>query len=144
MYILSNDLILSFGSDHPAKLLACSQVLRVASHEFAAMFTNNFAEGQTLSHLTPKDVKLAEDDPESMRIVISVLHHRNCHVPLSLDMDRILSIARLANEYDLSAALRWPQPAGSNHYTGWLGNLRHPLNHCLHVELASRVPETYH
>lgn len=70
------------------------------------MFTNNFAEGQTLSHLTPKEVELAEDDPESMRIVISVLHHRNCDVPLSWDMDRILSIARLADEYDLSAAVK--------------------------------------
>ena len=97
MNIPSNDLIISFGSNHPAKLLACSQVLSVASHVFAAMFSNNFAEGQTLSHLTPKEMELAEDDPESMRIVISVLHHRNCDIPLSLDMDRILSIARVAD-----------------------------------------------
>jgi hypothetical protein len=131
MNIPPNDLILSFGSDQRAKLPASSQVLSVASHVFAAMFSNNFAEGQTLFHLTPKEVELAEDDPESMCVIISILHHRNCDVPLSLDIDRILSIATVADKYDLSAALRWAA-------TCWFRSCtRNSLGICVTLSIAA-------
>jgi hypothetical protein len=110
------DVVLVVGPQN-VRLRIQSQVLRCASKVFSAMFGPTWSEGQGLSNEYPREVRLVEDDADALRIICSVMHHRNDDVPQSPTPKEVLQIAIEADKYDLNIALKyvraqWLKPSG--------------------------------
>ncbi|RTE80543.1 hypothetical protein BHE90_004944 [Fusarium euwallaceae] len=63
-----------------------------------------------------------EDDAHAMRLICSVIHHRNTNIPDTLTASGVLQIAVEADKYDLSVALKyarahWLKPKGDEDLT---------------------------
>ncbi|KAM7200741.1 hypothetical protein V8F33_003672 [Rhypophila sp. PSN 637] len=103
------DIILVVGGgtkETPSRLRVHSRFLAAASPVFTAMFSPNWAEGQGLSSVCPKEIELPEDSPKAMDTICCVLHHQNDRVPESMDSDDLFNIAVHADKYDLIRALK--------------------------------------
>jgi len=87
------------------RLRVHSLLLQSASKVFNAMFGPNWSEGQGLSEESRRSICLEEDDPEALRIICCVIHHRNDVVSLTLPPKQVLQIAIAADKYDLAVAL---------------------------------------
>ncbi|KAJ4176133.1 hypothetical protein NW767_015549 [Fusarium falciforme] len=115
------DVILVVG-EQKTQLRVYSQCLRSASKVFNVMFGRNWSEGQGISSQSPRDVTLVEDDAHAMRLICSVIHHRNADIPDTLTAREVLQIAVEADKYDLSVALKyareqWLKPNGDEDMT---------------------------
>lgn len=103
------DVILVVGPEPPKRLRVSSACLSKASSTFRAMFSGRFAEGQTLSSFSPEHISLPDDNAETMRILLGIVHNQNPAFPLALDpATTMLQIARLADKYDLASAASSP------------------------------------
>lgn len=81
------------------------------------MFGPRWSEGKGLSGVSPKEVRLEEDDASALRTICCIFHHRNDTVPDILPPEVVLQIAIEADKYDLTVALKyvwlvWLQPRG--------------------------------
>ena len=115
------DVVLLVG-EQKIRLRVYSQCLRSASEVFNAMFGRHWSEGQGISSQSPRDVPLVEDDAHAMRLICSVIHHRNADIPDTLTAKEVLQIAVEADKYDLSVALKyaraqWLKPKGDEDMT---------------------------
>ena len=76
-----------------------SKVLSLASPVFSALFSPRFAEGQPTQN-KPTRIKLYDDDPESMRFMCAILHHKSTRLS-AMAMKRIEMLAVLTDKYDV-------------------------------------------
>ena len=110
------DVVLVVGPQN-VRLKIQSQVLRCASKVFSAMLGPTWSKDQGVSTGSPREIRLAEDDADALRIICCVVHHRNDDVPLSPTPKEVLQIAIEADKYDLNIALKyvraqWLKPRG--------------------------------
>lgn len=106
----TGDIILVVGppEDKQLRLKVSSILLRSASKVFDAMFSPPWIESsRTLSHDSPQDIELPEDDSEAMKAICYAVHHRPDMIPL-VDMSgkQILQAVRTIDKYDLSTAMQ--------------------------------------
>lgn len=101
----NGDVIFLVG-DEKRRFRVSSSVLTSTSTVFKKMFGPDFLEGQTLQKYKHVEVPLPEDDPESMLIILYVLHWRNSSVPVTLPSKQIRSIAILSDKYDLNIPMK--------------------------------------
>lgn len=73
------------------------------------MFRPHFLEGRELKATTrgPVEILLPDDDPEALTMICQVAHLRNDDVPGHINLPVLLQVARLADKYDCSEALRY-------------------------------------
>lgn len=57
------------------RFLVSSNVLRLTSRYFESLFSSSFAEGQAVQDGKCPDIKLEDDDPDAMKIILSILHY---------------------------------------------------------------------
>ncbi|KAK8059867.1 hypothetical protein PG996_009797 [Apiospora saccharicola] len=114
-FSLDGDVIFVVGGQKKARLKVNSQYLCCASTVFRAMFGPNWSEDQGLSKESPKDVPLAEDDPDALYAIMCVIHHRNDLVPAEISPQELLQIAIAADKYDLSVALTFARAQWLQH-----------------------------
>ncbi|KAK7177376.1 hypothetical protein PSPO01_16576 [Paraphaeosphaeria sporulosa] len=79
-----------------------------ASKPFSTMFSPDWKEGRNLlSRDEPVDVHLPEDDPEALRLICAVIHHRNEAVPRNLSPIEVFRVAVAADKYDCVGVLKF-------------------------------------
>ncbi|KAK3492179.1 uncharacterized protein B0T23DRAFT_135832 [Neurospora hispaniola] len=104
------DIILVVGppGEEQLRLRVSSTILRSASKVFDAMFSPPWVESsRTLSLESPKDVELPEDDPEAMKAICYVIHHRPDMISfVDVNAKQILQAARTIDKYDLGTAMQ--------------------------------------
>lgn len=101
------DLILTVGPEE-AKFLVHSMLLRAVSKPFSVMFEPDWKEGQDLLNRDgPAELLLPEDNAAALKIICSIIHHRNREVPQTLAAGDVLAVAVTADKYDCVQALRF-------------------------------------
>ena len=94
------------AGDASRSFLVSSKVLMLSSNVFAKMLGSNLKEGiafQSGQHLS---IRLEGDDPETMELILRVLHYQASHVPLSMEPKQVAALAVHADKYALIQALK--------------------------------------
>ncbi|KAF8247936.1 hypothetical protein K440DRAFT_661099 [Wilcoxina mikolae CBS 423.85] len=111
--IPDGDLILHVESESEiARYLVCSQVLCSASAVFRKMLgkESSFAEAVALRQSKdsgePVVVRLEDDDPTTMGVVLRVLHVRNYLVPRKMVLQDMVHIAVICDKYGFHEGLQ--------------------------------------
>jgi hypothetical protein len=100
------DVILVVGSE--ARIRVSSRSLIRTSKPFSAMFSPEWKEGRkSLSQDELVDVHLPEDDPEALKLICAVMHHRNEAVPRNLSAVEVFRVAVAADKYDCVSVLKF-------------------------------------
>ena len=109
----NGDLILVVGGKKSRKFLVHTSSLINASPVFKALLGPNFEEGHRLAQSdksNPVEIKLPEDDPSAMDIMLRVIHCRNEKLKETPSPEKIFLIARACDKYNcidsLAFALR--------------------------------------
>jgi hypothetical protein len=102
-----DDVVLVVGPAKEASLRVHSQCLRCSAKVVAKMLSPPWAESQHLSSDCPREIPLPEDDPEAMRQICYVIHHRNNEVSENWSPEQVLQVAILAEKYDMNVALKY-------------------------------------
>lgn len=105
----TGDILLIVGeADNIKRFTVNSAALRMASKVFEAMLSPKYAEGQALAtnSTSPCEIKLEDDDPKCMGIVLDFIHLRHNSLPQRVDSDDIVSFAALVDKYFLHEALK--------------------------------------
>jgi hypothetical protein len=117
------DLILIVGPEE-AKLLVHSMLLKAVSKPFSVIFRPDWKEGRDLLDRDgPAELLLPEDNAAALKIICSVIHHRNTEVPRTLAAGDILAVAVTADKYDCVDALRFASESWLRLSTDESGNL---------------------
>jgi len=100
----------------PVSYIVCSKTVARASRAWKRLLYGGFAESKPASHSTPSDwvVKLPHDNPESMEIILNIIHSRFGSLPPLADGDNIEQLYQLTiltDKYDLTALLQPWAPA---------------------------------
>ena len=91
-----------------ARIRVSSRSMIGASKPFSAMFGPDWKEGtELLSQDEPLDVHLPEDDPEALKLICAVIHHRNEVVPRDLSPVDVFAVAVAADKYDCVSVLKF-------------------------------------
>ena len=88
------------------RLLVSSAVLSVASQVFSKMFRSGFREAVEVQSECRPSISLKEDDPGTMEMIISLLHHQNDRVPDVMDRKSLALVAIHCDKYDCARALK--------------------------------------
>jgi hypothetical protein len=116
------DLLLEVSTGATSEhFLVASQVLVSTSAVFAKMLgkKSNFAEAVALRESKGDDqpviVKVADDDPSTMKIILYALHSQYRQVPDSITLSQLFQAAVICDKYALHEALRliakvWSEP----------------------------------
>lgn len=100
------DVFLKIGEgEHIIKIRVDSRILLAASKPFKAMLGPNFVDGKGISHEKPKEIPLADDDPEAMQAILQILHFKNHAITKDLKSHTILKIAQASNKHLLHEAM---------------------------------------
>ncbi|KAK1980833.1 hypothetical protein LZ30DRAFT_750475 [Colletotrichum cereale] len=87
------------------KFLVSSQVLRIASEYFNALFGLNFQEGiKTQEGLKP-DIHLHDDSPDAMEVILSILHYTYNSEWYTMSAESFAVIATHCDKYRCTASL---------------------------------------
>ena len=71
------------------------------------MFSGRYAEGQALSSITPPDINLVgPSNTNTVRILLKLVHLSHKDLPRSLDVETLLDLVGIANQYDCISAIR--------------------------------------
>ena len=98
-------------------MVVSAKHMMLASPVFEAMLNGNFKEGRTLQSDSRVEVPLPDDDADTFRILLSIIHGRNRSVPRKIDLDRLVQVAVLADKYQMVEAVEA--------YSGaWIANLK--------------------
>lgn len=99
------DVILVVGPTK-VKLKVSSRYLRFEPKLLAAMFGPDWKEGQQVSETNPPEVALEDDDAESTRMILYVLHFRVDLKPDRLSAKLLAQVAIAADKYGTLLRLR--------------------------------------
>lgn len=100
------DVILVVGSQN-SRFRVSSVQLAMTSTTFKALFFGGFAESLP-SISTMREVPLPDDDPDNLRILLNIAHHRNDAVKNSIrNVYDILYLAKLVDKYDMTTAVKF-------------------------------------
>lgn len=105
----TGDILLIVGeADDTTRFKVNSAALRMASEVFEAMLSPKYAEDQALAtnSTPPCKIKLEDDDPKCMEIVLDFIHLRHNSLPQRVDSDDIVNFAVLIDKYLLHEALK--------------------------------------
>ncbi|TQN67645.1 hypothetical protein CSHISOI_07845, partial [Colletotrichum shisoi] len=108
------DLRLCVGADHaeePSTYLVCSRTLARSSPAMKKMLFGSFAESR------PRDggqddwvVRLPDDEPEPMQLMLNIIHGHFAKVPGTMDLDTLHALVVLLDKYDAISVTRpWVQ-----------------------------------
>lgn len=101
-------------------MLVSSRHMMLASPVFKAMLNGNFKEGRTLKTDGKVDIELPDDDVDTFRIILNIIHGRNRSVPRTIDLNCLTQIAVLVDKYQMVEAVE--------SYSGsWILALKFPM-----------------
>ncbi|KAK1712178.1 hypothetical protein BDP67DRAFT_468452 [Colletotrichum lupini] len=113
------DLLLLVGPDETRMRVHCMSLMAV-SKPFSVMLGPDWKEGRD-RHDQGKasELLLPEDNVAALKIICSVIHHKNSEVPRTLAVGDVLAVAVAADKYDCGNALRfaaesWLRPSGKS------------------------------
>jgi hypothetical protein len=92
IYDPDGDLELIVGMDPPHHFRLSAKRLKSTSHVWQDVVTVSHED-------IPKKVQLADDDPESMSILLNIVHLRFSELPRYLIFEKLISLARLSHKY---------------------------------------------
>ncbi|KAG6001005.1 hypothetical protein E4U21_004783 [Claviceps maximensis] len=98
------DLILVVGIEPPRSMIVDSRVLCRSSSVFSRMLKGPFVESQSDSQAW--EVKLPDDNPQALLIVMDIIHNLYKHTPAEPTLDTLCHILSLTNKYDMAKSLR--------------------------------------
>ncbi|KAK1534777.1 uncharacterized protein CCOS01_03529 [Colletotrichum costaricense] len=113
------DLLLLVGPDE-TRMRVHSMSLMAASKPFSVMLGPDWKEGREMHNQgKPSELLLPEDNVAALRIICSVIHHKNSEVPRTLAVGDVLAVAVAADKYDCGNALKfaaesWLRPSGES------------------------------
>ncbi|WDK11414.1 hypothetical protein CGRA01v4_02693 [Colletotrichum graminicola] len=87
------------------KFLVSFQVLRIASEYFNALFTRDFQEGIRTKNGSKPDIRLHEDSPDAMEVVLSILHYAYNSEWYTMSAERFADIAAHCDKYCCTMSL---------------------------------------
>jgi hypothetical protein len=87
-------------------VLVSSVVLSLASPVFEAMFNGNFAEGQSLSSHSPREVPLPDDDMESILLICKITHMQIAELAEELSVAAFTTFAIMVDKYQCGKAVQ--------------------------------------
>ncbi|KAH7353540.1 hypothetical protein B0T11DRAFT_320519 [Plectosphaerella cucumerina] len=94
-------------SDPDTKFIVLSAVLRIASPVFKILLTStDFKEGLDVQQGLLPEIRLEEDDPSAMTILLSILHFRNPVAYFQLSPRQIAKVAAHCDKYDCIEAMK--------------------------------------
>lgn len=94
-------------SDPDTKFIVLSTVLRMASPVFKVLLTStDFKEGLGVQQGLLPEIRLEEDDPSAMTILLSILHFRNPLAYFQLSPRQIAKVAAHCDKYDCIEAMK--------------------------------------
>lgn len=99
------------------RLRVSSAVLSNASEVFAAMFSDRFTEGQNLDVRNPKDIRMGDDDPDNLALLLKVIHCRNDGIPTPMQAKKFLDFMVIADKYACVEAVQWMTAIWAQHRT---------------------------
>lgn len=88
------------------KIHVASHILSLGSSVFNSMLAPRFKEGTTLATSSAVEVPLPDDDPQATSTLCQILHLRNEKIPRKPDAAHILEVAKLADKYDCTEAIK--------------------------------------
>lgn len=101
------DVVLVVGPNE-TRIRVSSRSMIGASKPFSAMFSPDWKEGRNLlSQDEPVDVHLPEDDPQALKLICALIHHRNEAVPRKLSPVEVFRVAVAADKYDCVSVLKF-------------------------------------
>ncbi|RPB26216.1 hypothetical protein L211DRAFT_781865, partial [Terfezia boudieri ATCC MYA-4762] len=101
----------SEGTAHTVRFQVNSHSLCLASSVFHAMFGANatFKEGNALRNRDagspPIEIKLGDDDPKALAILLRIIHLQFNWVPKTLKYDQLYKVAIVCDKYDMREIL---------------------------------------
>lgn len=126
-----------------AKFKVSSCILAMSSKVFEALFSKNFAEGQSMCSRSPGELLEIQttDPPLAMKHLLRLLHHADPLEPGEriITTSAVLDLAIIADKYDCIEALRLPVDALLSKY---LGNEDFTLDHL--VTAAYMLDQPHH
>jgi hypothetical protein len=85
-----------------AHMLVSSKVLMLISPVFKAMLSNNtFREGNELRSTGKLSLPLPDDNPDAMRVLMDIAHHRNRQVAKKLSFGMLVHLSILVDKYQM-------------------------------------------
>jgi len=104
------DLVLHVGTEldsvDPCLFRVCSASLRRASPVWKAMFFGPFTEAEARPPHGDWVVALPEDNPETLGVLLEILHGGFARVPTTVSLDFLCGILVVADKYDLFHLIR--------------------------------------
>lgn len=94
-----------------ARFRVNSSILCMSSPVFRAMLgvNSHFKEGKELASrcpgMAPVEVKIEDDNPNVLAVILRILHHQHYLVPNVITGDTLYEVAILCDKYDLRQAL---------------------------------------
>jgi hypothetical protein len=93
------------------QMLVSSKHLMSASTVFKAMLrAGAFQEGQTLNSTGRVSIPLPDDNPDAMKVLLDILHHRNRQVPKTVTLSLMTHLTILVDKYQMVEVLEAYQP----------------------------------
>ncbi|KAG5923331.1 hypothetical protein E4U42_004987 [Claviceps africana] len=98
------DLTLVVGPFPSKTMKVDSKVLCRNSSVFSKMLEGPFVESRT--RFRPWEVKLPEDNPQALLIIMDIAHNQWVHAPVKPALNTLCHVLALSNKYDMGKALR--------------------------------------
>lgn len=98
------DLTLVVGTGPPQTMKVDSRALCRSSSVFSKMLKGPFLESRPRSRAW--EVKLPEDDPQALLIIMDIIHNQYKHAPTEPALDVLCRILSLSSKYDMAKSLR--------------------------------------
>ena len=97
--------MLVVGTEPPQTMKVDSRVLCRSSSVFNRMLKGPFLESKSCSH-NAWEVKLPEDDPQALLIIMDIVHNQYEHAPAEPALDVLCHVLSLVDKYVMGKSLR--------------------------------------
>ncbi|KAK2761083.1 hypothetical protein CKAH01_16378 [Colletotrichum kahawae] len=96
---------------------------------FECLFGPHFSEGHALKREVRPEIRLEEDDPEAMGIILSVLHYQAIESLNNISISLLAQVARASDKYDATSRYLLGSSGGYGHLA-ILSMLRNMVYYC--------------